>query len=135
MTEKTRRKDLMRPLTLVGFSLLCGVFAGIVTVIATGAFTQNVIRMVDNGTYEGIPPWNLAFIVAGAIFIAALLILSLLMLAIDPRDFSHTVDRPVLLDKQAPDAAENDATGVEGTGSAETETGSDGGVGGSTSGS
>ena len=98
MSEKTRRRDLFRPVQLIGLSLLCGVFAGVVTLIATGAFTDKVMRMVDKGTYAGIPPWNLAFIVTGGIFIAALLILSILILAVDPADFSKPHDRPVLYD-------------------------------------
>ena len=99
MTEKTRRRDLFRPLQLVGLSLLCGLFAGVVTLIATGAFTEKVMRMVTSGTYADIPPWNLAFIVTGGIFIASLLILSILILAVDPADFSKPHDRPVLYDK------------------------------------
>ncbi|MGN8027413.1 hypothetical protein [Microbacterium sp. 22242] len=111
MTEKTRRRDLMRPMQLVGLSLLCGVFAGVVTLIATGAFTQDVMQSVANGTYRAIPPWNLAFIVTGGIFIAALLILSILILAVDPADFAKPHDRPVLYDE--PDGT--GATGQEGT--------------------
>ncbi|MBS1906592.1 MAG: hypothetical protein JST33_08500 [Actinobacteria bacterium] len=125
MTEKTRRRDLFRPLQLVGLSLLCGVFAGAVTVIATGAFTQKVMRMVDKGTYAGIPPWNLAFIVTGVIFIAALLILSILILAVDPADFAKPHDRPVLYDAATDDAATwatgaagDDASGSAASGSA-----------------
>ncbi len=104
MTEKTRRRDLFRPLQLVGLSLLCGLFAGVVTLIATGAFTDKVMRMVDKGTYGAIPPWNLAFIVTGGIFIAALLILSILILAVDPSDFTKPHDRPVLYDDDAESA-------------------------------
>ena len=115
MTEKTRRRDLFRPVQLIGLSLLCGVFAGMVTLIATGAFTDKVMRMVDKGTYAGIPPWNLAFIVTGGIFIAALLILSILILAVDPADFSKPHDRPVLYDKPDDgDAPANGATDADG---------------------
>ena len=109
MTEKTRRRALFRPVQLIGLSLLCGVFAGVVTLIATGAFTDKVMRMVDKGTYADIPPWNLAFIVTGGIFIAALLILSILILAVDPADFSKPFDGPVLYDK-----AEGGDTGANG---------------------
>jgi len=105
MTEKTRRRDLLRPLQLVGLSLLCGLFAGVVTLIATGAFTDKVMRAVDTGTYAAIPPWNLAFIVTGGIFIAALLILSILILAVDPADFAKPHDRPVLYDEVDESAA------------------------------
>ncbi|MFJ4167752.1 hypothetical protein ACIPY5_19545 [Microbacterium sp. NPDC089698] len=113
MTEKTRRRDLFRPLQLVGLSLLCGLFAGVVTLIATGAFTDKVMRMVDKGTYGAIPPWNLAFIVTGGIFIAALLILSILILAVDPSDFTKTHDRPVLYDAADESVAgQQDAAGA-----------------------
>ena len=114
MTEKTRRRDLFRPLQLVGLSLLCGLFAGVVTLIATGAFTDKVMRMVDKGTYGAIPPWNLAFIVTGGIFIAALLILSILILAVDPSDFTKPHDRPVLYDDadESADAAVAGAAGA-----------------------
>ena len=116
MTEKTRRRDLFRPVQLIGLSLLCGVFAGMVTLIATGAFTDKVMRMVDKGTYAGIPPWNLAFIVTGGIFIAALLILSILILAVDPADFSKPHDRPVLYDKvDEQDAPANGAADAGGS--------------------
>jgi hypothetical protein len=121
MTEKTRRRDLFRPVQLIGLSLLCGVFAGVVTLIATGAFTDKVMRMVDKGTYAGIPPWNLAFIVTGGIFIAALLILSILILAVDPADFTTPHDRPVLYDKVDDDAA----GATEAAGSASDASGSD----------
>ncbi|GAA4479648.1 hypothetical protein [Microbacterium panaciterrae] len=110
MTEKTRRRDLMRPIQLVGLSLLCGVFAGAVTLIATGAFTQDVMRRVANGTYGAIPPWNLSFIVTGGIFIVALLILSILILAIDPADFVKPHSGPVLYDKADDAAASGDGT-------------------------
>ena len=114
MTEKTRRRDLFRPLQLVGLSLLCGLFAGVVTLIATGAFTDKVMRMVDKGTYGAIPPWNLAFIATGGIFIAALLILSILILAVDPSDFTKPHDRPVLYDDadESADAAVAGAAGA-----------------------
>ncbi|WP_336647606.1 hypothetical protein [Microbacterium sp. MMO-10] len=116
MTENTRRRDLFRPVQLIGLSLLCGVFAGMVTLIATGAFTDKVMRMVDKGTYAGIPPWNLAFIVTGGIFIAALLILSILILAVDPADFTKPHDRPVLYDKT--DDGDAPADGAADVGSA-----------------
>ena len=138
MTEKTRRRDLFRPLQLVGLSLLCGVFAGLVTVIATGAFTQKVMRMVDTGTYAGIPPWNLAFIVTGVIFIAALLILSILILAIDPADFTKPHDRPVLYDKADDAAAADDGTAEsradDGTAESRSDDGTDDGTAGTGSG-
>jgi len=112
MTEKTRRRDLFRPVQLIGLSLLCGVFAGVVTLIATGAFTDKVMRAVDKGTYAAIPPWNLAFIVTGGIFIAALLILSILILAVDPADFTKPHDRPVLYDQVDDTAAAPGTSGA-----------------------
>lgn len=124
MTEKTRRRDLLRPLQLVGLSLLCGLFAGVVTLIATGAFTNKVMRMVDKGTYGAIPPWNLAFIVTGGIFIAALLILSILILAVDPSDFTKQHDRPVLYD-DADESAGAGSAGATGAATAADESAAD----------
>ena len=127
MTEKTRRRDLLRPLQLVGLSLLCGLFAGVVTLIATGAFTDKVMRMVDKGTYAAIPPWNLAFIVTGGIFIAALLILSILILAVDPADFTKPHDRPVLYDQvdESADAGAAEAAATADAGSTRSDESAD----------
>lgn len=96
---KTTRRELLRPLHLLGIALACAVFAAVVTMIATGGFTAKVEDSVAKGTYHAIPPLTLALIVGGGIFIVTLLILAMLILAVDPAQVTKTMDRPVLISK------------------------------------
>ncbi|CAH0203119.1 hypothetical protein SRABI76_02068 [Microbacterium oxydans] len=98
--EKPSRRDILRPLHLLLIALGCGVFATIVTLVSTGAFTARVNASIANGTYDGLTPVALGLVVGGGAFIATLLILAMLMLAIDPADVTKTVDRPVLYDPE-----------------------------------
>ncbi|WP_198410820.1 amino acid transporter [Microbacterium halophytorum] len=90
MTDKTRRRDLMRPAQLLGVAFVCAAFAGIITATSMGAFTS-----IPGD--EKLRVWTIAGVVAGVAFIAVLLIVSLLLLAIDPADVEKTVDGPVLI--------------------------------------
>lgn len=103
--EKPTRRDILRPLHLLGIALACGVFAMVVTLVSTGAFTTRVNTAIANGTYEGLTPIALGLVVGGGAFIATLLILAMLILAVDPADVTKTVDRPVLYDPE-PDASD-----------------------------
>ncbi|CAD5142274.1 MULTISPECIES: hypothetical protein [Microbacterium] len=106
--DKPTRRDILRPLHLLGIALGCGVFAMVVTLVSTGAFTLRVNTAIANGTYEGLTPVALSLVVGGGAFIATLLILAMLMLAIDPADVTKTIDRPVLYD--AEDDGKGDGT-------------------------
>lgn len=101
MTDKTRRRDLMRPVQLLGIAFVAAAFAGFVTAMAMGAWQaipgEDVARA-----------WAVAGIVAGIAFIAVLLILSLLLLAIDPAEVEKPIDRPVLLREERSDDDTND---------------------------
>lgn len=108
--DKPSRREILRPLHLVGIALACGVFAAFVTLFSTGAFTEPVNTAIANGTYEGLTPVALGLVAGGASFIVTLLVLAMLMLAIDPADVTKTIDRPVLYD--APDD-ESDAPASE----------------------
>ncbi|MBP3976777.1 hypothetical protein [Microbacterium sp. BLY] len=109
--DKPTRRDILRPLHLLGIALGCGVFALVVTLVSTGAFTLRVNTAIANGTYEGLTPFALSLVVGGGAFIATLLILAMLMLAVDPADVTKTVDRPVLYD--AEDDGDADGTAEE----------------------
>lgn len=107
MTDKTSRRDLMRPVQLIGIAFITAAFAGLVTAMTMGA-------------WQSIPgedmarAWAVAGIVAGIAFIAMLLILSLLLLAIDPAEVEKPVDRPVLLrDEPQDDASDGDKPASE----------------------
>lgn len=84
MTDAPSRRDLLRPLHLLLIAFGSAAFAGLVTFMTTGGF-------------QGKDVWALALIVAGVAFIAVLLGLAMLMLAVDPADVGKTIDRPVLL--------------------------------------
>ena len=111
MTEnKPTRKEILRPLHLLGIAAAAGVFAAVVTLVTTGAFTTRVNTMIAEGEYTGLPPVLLALVVGGIAFIATLLLLSLLILAVDPAEVTRRVDRPVLYDPAEPDAADTAAS-------------------------
>ncbi|HWS50621.1 MAG TPA: hypothetical protein VN241_06395 [Microbacterium sp.] len=101
--DKPTRRDILRPLHLLGIALACGVFAMVVTLVTTGAFTARVNVAISQGTYDGLTPIALGLVVGGGAFIATLLILAMLILAVDPADVTKTVDRPVLYDEEQPD--------------------------------
>ena len=109
--EKPTRRDILRPLHLLGIALGCGVFATVVTLVSTGAFTLRVNTAIANGTYEGLTPLALGLVVGGIAFIATLLILAMLILAVDPADVTRSVDRPVLYDDEPEDEGDAKASG------------------------
>ncbi len=115
MTDpKPTRREILRPLHLVGIALVCGVFAAIVTLVSTGAFTSRVNLAIEKGTYEGLTPIGLGLVIGGISFIVTLLGLAMLMLAIDPADVTKHVDRPVLFEDDDDDAAgQAPASGVD----------------------
>ncbi|WP_217184988.1 hypothetical protein [Streptomyces sp. AC495_CC817] len=107
--EKPTRRDILRPLHLLGIALACGVFAAVVTLVSTGAFTSRVNTAIANGTYVGLTPVALGLVVGGGAFIVTLLLLSMLILAVDPSDVTKTVDRPVLYDEEPGEQPGTDA--------------------------
>ncbi|WP_404436569.1 hypothetical protein LG322_15105 [Microbacterium aerolatum] len=115
--KKSTRRELLRPLHLLGIALAAGVFAAVVTLVSTGAFTARVNNAIASGTYQGLTPVGLGLVVGGGAFIVTLLIMSMLILAVDPRQYEEqTLDRPVLFDEEAdapaagPEASGPDAT-------------------------
>ena len=110
--EKPIRRDILRPLHLLLIAAGCGVFAMVVTLVSTGAFTSRVNASIANGTYDGLTPLALGLVVGGGAFIVTLLILAMLVLAVDPADVTKTIDRPVLYDeKPGGDDPDSEATG------------------------
>lgn len=126
MTDpKPTRREILRPLHLVGIALACGIFAMIVTLVSTGAFTERVNLSIAKGTYEGMTPLALSLVVGGGAFIVTLLGLAMLMLAVDPADVTKRVDRAVLLGPDDKTSAVSSADVA--TGSAEDASPEDGG--------
>lgn len=114
--KKATRRELLRPLHLLGIALVCGVFAAVVTLVSTGAFTSRVNDSIASGTYQGLTPIALGLVIGGGAFIVTLLVMSMLILAVDPREYQDkTLDRPVLYDDEsdspsAPDATDSDSS-------------------------
>ncbi|UIN30565.1 amino acid transporter [Microbacterium binotii] len=101
MTDKPTRRDIMKPAQLIGLALAAALFAGIVTLISMGFFQNRVAGQSGHALMVG-------GIVAGITFIATLVIIALLMLAVDPAQVNRTVDRAVLLPKEESEDASGD---------------------------
>lgn len=94
MTDRPTRRELMRPVQLLGIAFVCAVFAAVVTFVSTGGFQPSV----------GVLALPLTAIIGGVTFIVVLLGLSLLLLAVDPAQVQKPIDRAVLLDDESDDA-------------------------------
>lgn len=107
MTDKPTRRDLLKPVQLLGMAFVAALFAGVVTLVSMGFFQT---KPAD----ETLNALVVAGIVAGVTFIAVLVIVALLLLAIDPAQVTKTVDRAVLLPQDAPDADGTDGSSRSG---------------------
>ena len=111
MTDKPTRRDLMKPIQLLGLALIAAVFAGVVTLVSMGAFQSRPAEQVQRAIVIGL-------IVAGVTFIVVLVSVALLLLAVDPAQVTKQVDRPLLVPKDHPDAtrpATDDTPGGRGS--------------------
>ncbi|MBZ4488488.1 amino acid transporter [Microbacterium sp. cx-55] len=97
MTDKPTRRDLMKPVQLLGLAFVAAAFAGIVTLISMGFFQNRAPGQSGHALVVG-------GIVAGITFIVTLVVIALLVLAVDPVQMTKGIDGPVLLPKK-PDAA------------------------------
>lgn len=98
--DKPTRRDLMKPVQLLGLAFIAAVFAGVVTLISMGFFQQR-------GPEQAPAALTFALIVAGVTFIVTLLIVALLLLAVDPAQVQKQIDRPVLLPKESAEGTQS----------------------------
>lgn len=89
MTDKPTRRELLRPVQLLGLAFAAALFAGIVTLVSMGFFQSRFAG-------QGMSALMLAGVVAGITFIVTLVTIALLILAVDPSKVQQPVDRPVL---------------------------------------
>jgi Na+/melibiose symporter-like transporter len=107
MTDKPTRRDLMKPVQLLGLAFVAAAFAGIVTLVSMGFFQNRVAGQSAHALVIG-------GIVAGITFIVTLVVIALLVLAVDPAQMTKTIDGPVLLPKKKADAADqSEASGPD----------------------
>ncbi|MFL2000722.1 amino acid transporter [Microbacterium sp. A1-JK] len=99
MTDRPTRRDLMKPVQLLGLAFVCALFAGIVTLVSMGFFQSKPGDQIERALV-------IAAIAAGVTFIVVLVVVALLLLAVDPAQVGKTLDRPLLLppDDETPDA-------------------------------
>lgn len=101
--EKPTRRELMKPVQLLGIAFACALFAGGVTAISTGLFTTAYAR--DPHFQASL--WQLTGVISGVTFIVVVLGLSLLLLAVNPADVNKTIDEPILMEKDRKNAEKN----------------------------
>lgn len=97
MTDKPTRRALLRPLQLLGLAFAAALFAGVVTLVSMGFFQSRFAGQGQQALLVG-------GVVAGITFIVVLVTIALLILAVDPAQVEKTIDRPVLLPDEEPDA-------------------------------
>jgi hypothetical protein len=101
MSERPSRRELMKPVQLLGLAFAAAVFSFLVTLLSMGIL-------------QDIPPASkeqaliVASILGGSVFVVTLVVIALLLLAVDPADVAKPIDGPVLLPK-----GEKPATPVE----------------------
>lgn len=110
MTEEhPTRRELMRPVQLLGLSAVAALFAGVVTLVSMGFFQQRFRTQAAHAL-------DAALIVAGITFIVTIVVISLLLLAVKPAEFTTVIDKPVLIseDDRAAERAVKAARAAEG---------------------
>ena len=110
--QRPTRRDLMKPAQLIGLAVIAALFAGVVTLVSMGFFQKRYPGEAGHALVVG-------GIVAGITFIVTVVVISLLLLAVQPEQIAHPVDKPVLIARDqavehetaARDAAGRDAAG------------------------
>lgn len=107
MTDhRPTRRDIMKPVQLLGFAFAAAAFAGVIALVSMGFFQD---LSGDQRAHVVV----VTLVVAGIAFIATLVIIALLMLAVDPAQVTKNVDQGVLLpgdDEDAPASSAGDAS-------------------------
>lgn len=88
--DRPTRRDLMKPVQLLGFAFLAAIFGGLIALLSMGFFQD---LSADQRAHVVV----VSLVVAGISFIATLVIIALLILAVDPAQVAQPVDRAVLL--------------------------------------
>lgn len=104
--QRPTRRDLLKPVQLLGFAFAAALFSSLVALLSMGFFQ-------DLTGDERVHVVVVSLVVAGIAFITTLVIIALSMLAIDPAQMTGEVDHGVLLDHEdaaaSPDADDDAA--------------------------
>lgn len=109
MTDhRPTRRDLLKPVQLLGFAFAAAAFGGIIALVSMGFFQ-------DLGADQRAHVLVVSLVVAGIAFIATLVTIALLMLAVDPAQVAKPVDRAVLLPDEDADGGSPPPASGDGT--------------------
>lgn len=97
--NRPTRRDILKPVQLLGFAFAAAAFGGIITLVSMGFFQ-------DLGDDDRAHVVIVSLVVAGIAFIATLVIIALLMLAVDPAQVAKPVGKGVLLPEEADEQGE-----------------------------
>ncbi len=91
MTEPTRptRRELLKPVQLLGLAFAAAAVGGLVTLFSMGALQEGPADQLQRAVV-------VALLGAGISFIVTLVGLALLILVVDPAQVSKPIDRPVM---------------------------------------
>lgn len=97
--DKPTRRDLMKPVQLLGLAFAAALFAGVIALFSMGFFQ-------DLSDAQRAHVLVVTAVIAGIAFIVTLVTIALLILAVDPSQVAKQVDRPLLYDDE-PDQPED----------------------------
>ena len=100
--NKPSRRDLLKPLQLLGLAFGAAAFAAVVTLVVMGGFQRAGGEQVPRAL-------TATLVIAGITFIVTLVSLALLMLIVDPAQVEKRIDRPVLLPDEPVEPVDPDA--------------------------
>lgn len=103
--NRPTRRDLMKPVQLLGFAFAAAV-CGVIALVSMGFFQD----LSDDQRMHVVV---VSLVVAGIAFIATLVIIALLMLAVDPAQVTKPVQNGVLL-PESDETASDGSTGCRG---------------------
>lgn len=103
--DKPTRRDLLKPVQLLGFAFGAAAFAGVVTLMVMGFFQRTGGEQVPRAV-------TAALVIAGITFIVTLVGIALLILAVDPAQVTKQIDRPVLQRDHPDDEPDAAGSGV-----------------------
>lgn len=89
--DKPTRRDLMKPVQLLGLAFAAALFAAVIALFSMGFFQD---LSADQRSHVLV----VTAVIAGIAFIVTLVTTALLILAVDPNQVAKQVDRPVLYD-------------------------------------
>ncbi|MBF4562432.1 amino acid transporter [Microbacterium sp. VKM Ac-2870] len=102
--QRPTRRDLLKPVQLLGFAFAAALFSGLVTLLSMGFFQ-------DLTGDERVHVVVVSLVVAGIAFITTLVIIALSMLAIDPAQVTGEITHGVLLNDEDAAASSDGADG------------------------